>query len=55
MPPRLSELAILILARVWGAEYEWYAHKPIALEAGVAPATVEAIRTHITPAFFEGR
>jgi 4-carboxymuconolactone decarboxylase len=45
LPPRLSELAILTLARIWGSEYEWYAHKPIALEAGVAPEIVEAIRT----------
>jgi 4-carboxymuconolactone decarboxylase len=51
LPPRLSELAILTLARIWGAEYEWYAHAPIALEAGVAPALVEAIRTHATPVF----
>jgi 4-carboxymuconolactone decarboxylase len=45
LPPRLSELAILTLARIWGSEYEWYAHKSIALEAGVAPEVVEAIRT----------
>jgi 4-carboxymuconolactone decarboxylase len=51
LPPRLSELAILVLARVWGSEYEWYAHKPIALEAGVSPQIVEAIRTHAAPAF----
>jgi len=46
LPPRLSELAILTLARVWGAEYEWYAHKPIALAAGIAPDVIEALRTH---------
>ncbi|MFT4069565.1 carboxymuconolactone decarboxylase family protein [Paraburkholderia sp.] len=51
LPPRLSELAILTLARVWGSEYEWYAHKPIALEAGVSPEVVEAIRTHAQPVF----
>ena len=51
LPPRLSELAILVLASVWQAEYEWYAHKPIALEAGIDPAAVEAIRTGATPVF----
>jgi 4-carboxymuconolactone decarboxylase len=51
LPPRLSELAILTLARIWGAEYEWSAHKPIALEAGLAPELVEAIRAHATPVF----
>lgn len=53
LPPRLSELAILTLARVWASEYEWYAHKRIALEAGVAPDIVEAIRTHQPPPFKE--
>jgi 4-carboxymuconolactone decarboxylase len=51
LPPRLSELAILVLAGVWRSEYEWFAHKPIALEAGVSPAVVEAIRTQAAPVF----
>jgi 4-carboxymuconolactone decarboxylase len=51
LPPRLSELAILVVARVWGSEYEWYAHKPIALEAGVSRDVVEAIRAHAAPVF----
>jgi 4-carboxymuconolactone decarboxylase len=51
LPPHLSELAILVLARVWGSEYEWYVHKPIALDAGVSPQIVEAIRTHAGPVF----
>src|SRR5882724_9935542 len=41
LPPRLSELAILVLARVWGSEYEWYVHKPLALAAGVRLEVVE--------------
>ena len=48
---RLSELAILIIARIWGSEYEWYAHKPIALQAGVTADVAEAIRTHAVPTF----
>jgi 4-carboxymuconolactone decarboxylase len=28
LPARLSELAILITARQWTAQYEWYAHYP---------------------------
>jgi 4-carboxymuconolactone decarboxylase len=51
LPPRLSELAILVSARIWRAEFEWQAHKPIAIEAGVSPAAIEAIRTHGTPSF----
>ncbi len=35
LPARLNEFAILITGRFWGAEYEWYAHKPLALKAGL--------------------
>lgn len=51
LPPRLSELAILATARVWMSEFEWAAHKPIALKVGVAPEIVEAIRTGGEPVF----
>lgn len=51
LPPRLSELAILVTARVFGSEYEWHAHKPHALDAGLAPEIVEAIRRGQQPAF----
>jgi 4-carboxymuconolactone decarboxylase len=51
LPPRLSELAILTLARVWGSEYAWYEHMPVALKAGVSPDVVEAIRTNDEPFF----
>src|ERR1700760_1981302 len=42
MPARLSELAIIITARFWRAQYEWFAHAKLALEAGVPAAAVEA-------------
>ena len=51
LPPRLSELAILTTAVIWRAEFEWYAHKPIALEAGVAPEVVDALLAGREPAF----
>ncbi len=44
LPPHLSELAILVTASAWKAEYEWAAHAPIALKAGVPEAAIEAIR-----------
>ncbi len=50
LPPVLSELAILVVARTWGSEFEWLVHKPIALAAGVPADAVEAIRTGGTPA-----
>lgn len=48
---RLSELAILTTARFWSSEFEWAAHKPIAIDAGVSPEIVEAIRTGQNPDF----
>lgn len=48
--PLLSELAILVTARVWGSEFEWFAHKVHAAKAGLAEAAIEAIRTHNKPA-----
>lgn len=51
LPPRLSELAILVMARTWMSEFEWWAHKPIALKAGLAEEVVEAIRTGQEPVF----
>ena len=35
MPAPLRELAILLTARHWTAQYEWYAHNKIAREAGL--------------------
>ena len=51
LEPRLSELAIVTVARIWSSEYEWHAHRAIALEAGIAPQIVEAIRRNEPPAF----
>ena len=43
LPPRLSELAILITARQWTAQYEWFAHYPLALKAGLDQKIADAI------------
>ncbi|MBV8736534.1 MAG: carboxymuconolactone decarboxylase family protein [Alphaproteobacteria bacterium] len=51
LPDRLSELAIISTARFWRAQYEWYAHAPLAEKAGVPQAAVEAIRRGETPIF----
>src|SRR6266481_9084878 len=51
LPDRLSELAIIATARFWRAQYEWYAHAPLAAKAGVPEAAIEAIRTGGTPLF----
>lgn len=51
LEPRLSELAVVTTARAWDSEFEWQAHKKIALTVGVSPEVIEAIRCHETPAF----
>lgn len=38
VPKKLNEFAILITARQWDAKFEWYAHYPLALQAGLKPA-----------------
>ncbi|CAE6701722.1 hypothetical protein R70006_00765 [Paraburkholderia domus] len=49
--PRLSELAILLMGRHWLAEYEWAAHKPFALEAGLSLEVIDTIRDGREPTF----
>jgi len=54
LPPRLSELAILITAAHWRQQFEWDIHAPVALKAGVPQATIDAIWAHIPPAALDG-
>ena len=49
LPPRLSEFAILCTARLWRAQYEWFAHAPMAEKAGVKPKTIENLRLGRAP------
>jgi 4-carboxymuconolactone decarboxylase len=51
LPDRLSELAIITTARFWRAQYEWYAHAPLAEKGGVPHAAVEAIHRGEAPKF----
>lgn len=50
IPARLSELAILVTARHWGAEFEWM-HAPIALKAGHTETVVDALKQGRVPEF----
>jgi 4-carboxymuconolactone decarboxylase len=44
LPARLTELATLVVARAWTQQFEWCVHVPLALQAGVAPETIDALR-----------
>lgn len=47
--PKLTELAILVTARHWTAQYEWHAHHRLALQAGLSPDVAQAIAQGQTP------
>jgi 4-carboxymuconolactone decarboxylase len=44
LPRHLNEMAILLEARIWDAQYEWWAHEPLARKAGLADAIINDIR-----------
>jgi 4-carboxymuconolactone decarboxylase len=46
---RLSEMAILIVARRFNCPYEWFAHEPHAQKGGLAQPLIEAIRERRRP------
>jgi len=43
LPPRLNEMAILITARHYTSQYEWFAHHKLAMENGLDRAVSQAI------------
>jgi 4-carboxymuconolactone decarboxylase len=47
---RLNEMAILMTARFWNAQYEWSAHRKNAVTAGLNPAVIDAIAAGKRPA-----
>jgi 4-carboxymuconolactone decarboxylase len=51
---RLFELAVLVIARHWSAQYEWFVHEEAARKVGVEDGIIEAIRHGRTPAFAGG-
>lgn len=53
VPGKLRELAILVTAYHWRAQYEWYAHDIEARKAGLAESIIESIRKGERPTFTE--
>ncbi len=49
VPPKLNEFAILITARAWDADYEWSAHYPLAMKAGLEPSVAADLASGIRP------
>jgi 4-carboxymuconolactone decarboxylase len=50
VPLRLNEFAILIVGRQWRSQVEWFAHAPLAIKAGLAPAIVADLKAGRRPA-----
>ena len=50
VPPKLTELAIIMGARAWTAQYAWYVHRRAAVTAGLSEPIVAAVRDGKRPA-----
>jgi 4-carboxymuconolactone decarboxylase len=50
VPPKLSELAILMGARAWTAHYAWYVHRRAAEQTGLPAEVIAAVRDGRRPA-----
>src|SRR5262245_8386017 len=49
VPLQLNELAILIIARQWRSQVEWFAHSAIAREAGLSPEVIADLKANRRP------
>ena len=49
VPLKLNEFAILIIARQWRSQVEWFAHAPLAIKAGLAPDIVAELKANKRP------
>lgn len=50
VPRRLNEFAILIQARLWTSQVEWFAHYPLALKAGLPESVANDLKEGRRPA-----
>jgi 4-carboxymuconolactone decarboxylase len=48
---RLFELMTIVVARHWGAQYEWFVHAEAGRKAGLADEVIEALRNKRMPMF----
>jgi 4-carboxymuconolactone decarboxylase len=53
LPQSLNELAILVCARRWTSQVEWWVHARVALAAGLSDTVIDAIRQHEAPVFHD--
>jgi 4-carboxymuconolactone decarboxylase len=41
--PAISEFIILLMARQWTQQFEWYSHQALALKADIKPETIKSM------------
>ena len=49
LPPRLVELAVLVTARRWTCQHEWYMHEKLARQAGLDDSVIRAVANDASP------
>ena len=50
LPVRVSEFATLVVSRQWTQQFEWFTHVPLAIKAGTARETIDALSEGRRPA-----
>jgi 4-carboxymuconolactone decarboxylase len=50
LDPRISEFVMLVVAREWTQQFEWFVHAPLARKAGVTEETIAALAEGRRPA-----
>lgn len=48
---RYVELAILYTGQMWQAQFEWFAHEPMARDAGLPEDVIQALKIGVEPTF----
>ncbi|MDH3680267.1 MAG: carboxymuconolactone decarboxylase family protein [Acidimicrobiia bacterium] len=48
---RYIELAILMTGQLWQAQFEWFAHEPMARDAGLPEEVIQAVKIGTEPSF----
>lgn len=51
LPAKLNELAIIVTARRWNSQIEWYIHADAARKAGLSQAVIDALKAAEEPPF----
>ena len=49
LPLKLNEFAILIIARQWRSQIEWFAHAPIAAKEGLSAGIIAELKANMLP------